>query len=65
MAEKMRYNKIIDLLEHGKPAKLTCPTIALPRTSTTCRTPSPGTGRLEPNSDQAGRAPHWRLLEAQ
>ena len=23
-----------------------------------------GTGRLEPNSDQAGRAPRWRLLEA-
>jgi hypothetical protein len=33
--------------------------------STACTTPSPGTGRLEPNSDQAGRAPHWRLLEAQ
>jgi hypothetical protein len=23
-----------------------------------------GIGRLEPNSDQAGRAPRWRLLEA-
>ena len=27
-------------------------------------TASPGIGRLEPNSDQAGRAPRWRLLEA-
>ena len=27
-------------------------------------TASPAIGRLEPNSDQAGRAPRWRLLEA-
>src|SRR6202040_3266537 len=45
-------------------AKFRCPTIAVSRISTTYRTPSSGTGRLEPNSDQAGRAPRSRLLEA-